>query len=67
MLCKNVYVKRYKKYISLVAGICVKIGQHEFKIDILQKSYTKDKLEHMKSSVKEWLIEAVTCKKLMRL
>lgn len=61
------YVKRYEKYISQVVGICIEIGQHKFEIDVLQKCYTEDKFEHMKSSVKERLIETVICKKLMRL
>lgn len=26
LLCKNVYVKRYEKYISQVVGICIEIG-----------------------------------------
>lgn len=67
LLCKNVYVERYEKYIRQVTGIYIELGQHKFEIDILQKGYTEDMFEHMKSSIKERLIEAVASKKLMRL
>lgn len=67
LLCKSIWIETYERLVKCVIGICIQIGRHEFKVNVLEKDYTTDKYVHMKTRIIECINEAVLCKKIQKM